>query len=345
MVNSYFFNIKKESLTLKEVLDITKARLAGKDQKVDPDTQVKGITTLQNADYNQLSFLSSAKYLESFKKSKAGFCLIEEKYLPQLPETTIGLIHSNPYFAYSQITAEFYGYKEKVDNNLISPKASIEESASIGSNCKIMPGVYIGKNVKIGDNCYIGANSVITDNCQIGSNSIIHCSVVLSYCQIGNNAIIHNGAKIGQDGFGFAHNKGVNHKILQLGLVIIGNDVEIGANSCIDRGAIEDTIIDDGVKIDNLVQIGHGVKIGQGTVLCGCSAIAGSARIGKFVQIGGGALINGHITIGDGAKIAGGSGVAKSVAPMQSVGGSPAMPIKDWHRINIKLAQIIKKSL
>ena len=133
----------------------------------------------------------------------------------------------------------------------------------------------------------------------------------------------------------------VNHKIIQLGIVEIGNNVEIGANSCVDRGALENTVIGDGTKIDNLVQIGHNVKIGKGTVIAGCSAIAGSAIIGNYVQIGGKSSIAGHLTINDGAKVAGMSGVARDVGAMQVVAGIPAVPIRNWHKINAKLSKLI----
>ena len=302
------------------------------------------MSTIEDADTNDLSFFHSANYLEQFLISKAGFCFMEEKFAHKTPETMIAIINSNPYFAYATFLTHFYSDKKPDQNyDKISLKAEIENSATIGDGTRINAGAYIGHNVKIGKNCFIGANSVIGDNCEIGDNAFINALVAISYCLIGNNVIIHNGAKIGQDGFGFAHNAGKLQKILQLGIVEIGDDVEIGANTCIDRGAIANTIIGKQVKIDNLVQIGHNALIGEGTVIAGCSSVAGSVKIGKFVQIGGGAKINGHIEIGDGAKIAGGSGVAKSVEKMQIIGGYPAIPIRDWHRIHIKLLQMLKK--
>ena len=169
---------------------------------------------------------------------------------------------------------------------------------------------------------------------------MINANAVISFAKIGANSIIFNGAKIGQDGFGFAHDAGVNHKITQIGIVEIGNSVEIGANSCIDRGAIENTVIGDGVKIDNLCQIAHNVVIGKGSVIAGCTALAGSSRIGNFVQIGGNSSISGHISIGDGAKVAGMTGVMRDVKPMEVVAGIPSMPIRDWHRMNVSLMKI-----
>lgn len=341
MVNSVFFKKKRDFFTLEEVLKMTESRFINKNQ--DLSVKIFGVATLDKAGSDEISFINSGSYANSLKDSHAGFCFLEEKYINKIPNTMIGLINPNPYFAYSALLQNFYESREEKTSD-ISPKSVIEKSAIIGSGSEVKAGAYIGHNVKIGVNCSIGVNVVIMDNCSIGDNTVINQSVSISHAIIGNNVIIHNGAAIGQDGFGFAHNKGVNHKILQLGAVIIGNDVEIGANSCIDRGALEDTIIGNGVKIDNLVQIAHNVIVGDGTVIAGCSAVAGSAKIGRFVQVGGGANISGHITISDGTKVAGMSGVMRDTTPMQVVGGIPALPIKQWHRLNVKLMEIAKGS-
>ena len=338
MVNPIFFKKKKDFVTIKEILELTNSRL--------PDSQsgrinekIHNIATLDVATKNDLSFFHSSKYLEQFQNSQAGYCFTKEEYIKKAPKNMTLLINENPYFAYAVFASEFYQENFDVDGK-ISSKANISKNAKIGKNCTILDGAYIGNSVEIGDNCFIGANAVINDNVKIGNNCQINALAILSFCTIGNDTIIYNGAKIGQDGFGFAHSNGKLQKVPQLGIVEIGNNVEIGAGSCIDRGAVNNTIIKDQVKIDNLVQIGHNVEIDIGTVIAGCTAIAGSVKIGKFVQIGGGSGIAGHIEIGDGTKIAGRSGVAKSISAMQSVGGYPAIPIKEWHRINIKLKKI-----
>lgn len=336
-----FFNKKKEFLTISEVLEITGSTLLG---NVDVKTKISDIATLQNADKSQISFLNSKQYLEKFQTSEAGFCLIDEESAAKSKNSkTILIINKNPYFAYSQIAAAFYEEKKpEFQKCKLFGAKNIHSSAKIGKGSQVAPTAYIGKNVEIGQNCFIAPNAVVLDNCVIGDNTIINASAVVSFAIIGKNCIIYNGAKIGQDGFGFAHNKGVNHKIVQLGIVEIGDEVEIGANTCVDRGAIENTIIGNGTKIDNLVQIGHNVQIGKGTVIAGMTAVAGSAKIGNFVQIGGGSGINGHIEIGDGAKIAGMSGVARSVPAMAVVGGAPALPVREWHRLNAKLIAMSK---
>ncbi|GDX35501.1 UDP-3-O-acylglucosamine N-acyltransferase [Alphaproteobacteria bacterium] len=335
MIKSNFFKKKKEYLTIASIIAITNAKIT---KDIDLSLKVLDINILENASSNQISFLSSSNYLDKLVDTKAGICLIEEKYSQRLPHHVIGLFTANPYFAYSQISSEFY--------EEIIPEFSnqnIHSSVVIGKNTRIANNAYIGKNVKIGDNCLIYPNVTIMDGCSIGDNCTIHSNSSLSFCEIKNNCIIHQGVRIGQDGFGFAHDKGINHKIIQLGIVKIGNDVEIGANTCIDRGAIENTEIADQVKIDNLCQIAHNVKIGQGTVMAGCSAIAGSTIVGKYVQIAGGCCVGGHIVVGDMAKIAGMSGVMRDVASKEIVAGSPAIPIKKWHRINAQLIASTQK--
>ena len=333
MSRDRFFDKKSEFFTLAQVLEITGATMS---LDADLTKKIFNVATIDKADSSQISFINSGQYLDKFSTSKAGFCLMEEKYVARAPQGMTALIHKNPYFAYSKIAGAFYS------ENIVEFEAGqlIHPTAKIGENTKIAPNAFIGKNVEIGKNCYIGPSASIMNGCMIGDNTIINGGAVISFSSIGKNCIIYNGAKIGQDGFGFAHDAGVNHKIIQIGIVEIGNFVEIGANTCVDRGAIENTVIGDGTKIDNLVQIGHNVVIGKGTVIAGCTAIAGSTKVGNFVQIGGGSNISGHITLMDGAKVAGMSGVMRDVEPMQIVAGIPALPIKKWHKITAILTKM-----
>lgn len=341
MINKNFFHKKHEFITLGKALEITGSKLAdGTDY--DLNKKIHNVATLDNAGSDDISFFHSSAYAQAFLSSKAGFCFINEKDLHKAPSTMIALINPSPYFAYGKFLGEFYLAENHQEDVKISSHSHISKTAHIGKGAVIKAGAVIGENVKIGDNCFVGENAVIKDGCVLGNNVTINTLAVVSFAIIGNNVTIFNGAKIGQDGFGFAHENGKLQKILQLGIVEIHDDVEIGAGTCIDRGAINNTIIGKQVKIDNLVQIGHNVIIGEGTVIAGCSAVAGSTKIGRFVQIGGKSSISGHLTIGDGAKIAGMSGVAQDISPMQSVGGIPAMPIRDWHRMNIKLMQMLK---
>lgn len=335
-VNSKFFKKKQEFLSLEQILKLTESKLEdGKENNL--QDKIYQVSTLDQANKGEISFINSVSYLPILQESKASYCFINQKYLSKKPKNIIGLICEDPYFAYSILISNLY--QEDVSYQKESGK-----NAKIGKNVTIMPNVYIGQNVTIGDNVIIDANSYIGDNVTIGNNCTIKSLCNISFAEIGDNCFINTGVKIGQDGFGYVHNKGNNHKILQLGIVKIGNFVDIGANSCVDRGAIGNTIINDQSKLDNLVQIAHNVEIGIGTVIAGCSAIAGSSKIGKFVQIGGHVSVSGHLKVGDGAKVAGKSGVTKDVAPMQAVAGIPSVPIKDWHRASIKIQQLIKKS-
>lgn len=328
-----FFKRKIQTLTVQDIAKITGAEIVR-----DLGKEFNDVATLQNGGDSDISFLNSGQYAAKFADSNVGCCLIEEKFIDKAPENMSLLVHKNPYFAYSKLAGAIYDEGE-VD---FSTKNLVHPESIRGENCNIAPNAYIGKNVEIGDNCYIGPNAVIMDNCIIGNNCKINAGAIVSYATIGDNSIIYNGASIGQDGFGFAHDNGVNHKIIQLGIVEIGKDVEVGANACVDRGALENTIIGNGTKLDNMVQIGHNVKIGQGTVIAGCTALAGSSQIGNYVQIGGNASIAGHLKINDGAKIAGMSGVTKEVAPMQAMAGIPAVPIRDWHKASVTMARLIK---
>jgi UDP-3-O-[3-hydroxymyristoyl] glucosamine N-acyltransferase len=327
-----FFNKKFEFLTLAQIIEITGAVPF---QTVDLEQKFYDVATIDAASKNDISFINSGTYLDKLLISQAGVCFLEEKYAPKAHAGICALIHKNPYFAYAQIASALYEERlPQFSSTLIHP------TAQIGENSLIAPNSYIGSNVIMGKNCYVGPNASIMDGTIIGDNCFIHASAVVSFTIMGNDCIIHNGAKIGQDGFGFAHDKGVNHKIIQLGIVEIGNLVEIGANSCVDRGAIDNTKIGNDVKIDNLNQIAHNVTIGQGTVMAGGSGIAGSAKIGKFVQIGGQSSIAGHIEIGDGVKMAARSGVMRSVDPMEVIAGAPSMPIREWHKMTSKIMKL-----
>jgi UDP-3-O-[3-hydroxymyristoyl] glucosamine N-acyltransferase len=338
MNKNNFFKKKTDYLTLEKIIEITSSKLY---EKADLNQKIYDISTLQNAKNNHISFLNSGKYVNDLINSNAGYCLMEEKFLEKKPKNLIALINPNPYYAYAVLIDNFY--EDNIDSDTsIANSVNIAKDAKIGKNVIIKSGAHIGSGAIIKDNSIIGYNSIINDKVIIGENSLIGNLVNISHAEIGKNALIHSGVKIGQDGFGFAHHQGINYKIKQLGMVIIGNDVEIGANSCIDRGAIENTIIHDGVKLDNLIQIAHNVEIGQGTVIAGSACIAGSTKVGKFCQIGGNAAISGHIKIADFSKIAGMSGVIKSTNISESVGGLPAVPIRDWHKITLKLLKIIK---
>jgi UDP-3-O-[3-hydroxymyristoyl] glucosamine N-acyltransferase len=288
--------------------------------------------------------MTNSKYINDLKETKAAAVFITKDLADRVPRGTIALVHENPHFAYTICLEAMYILPTFQIKRGISRKAHIAWSAKIGKNCEIQDGVYIDKGVVIGDNCKICANAVIYHNCKIGDSSYIGANTTISYANIGKNTVIQNGAQIGQCGFGFVHHKMFNFKVPQIGRVIIGDHVEIGACTCIDRGAIEDTIIGPNTKIDNLVQIAHGVKVGAGTFIASGAGIAGSTEIGNFVQLGGKVAIAGHLKIADAVQIAAASGVAKNITePKSNWGGAPAMPIRKWHRLNVILENMVDK--
>lgn len=337
MPDSHFF-FRAGPFPLKDLARIGDATLADVSMG---EITITDIAPLDSAGSDDITFLSNTKYTKQLNSSKAKACILAPKSLEHAPKNMALLVSPNPYATYAKIAQAFYPEVPPVAK--ISPHAIIAPSATIGKNCSIAPGVVIGEHVVIGDHVTIEAGTVLDHHVQVGKHSHIHSHVTLRYCHIGTHAIIHPGVRIGQDGFGFATDKGVHIKVPQLGRVIIGNHVEIGANTCIDRGTIPDTIIGDGCKIDNLVQIGHNVQLGKGCIVVGQSGISGSTQCGDYIICGGQTGIAGHLTIGSMANIAAGSGVINDIAPKQIVGGFPAIPIKQWHRQTVALKHLIGK--
>jgi len=305
--------------TLEQLAEISGADLIG-----DGTIEVQDVAALSDATDKDISFLDNVKYKDAFKETKASAVIISEKMKEFAPEDTNLLISKNPYKGYALIAQAFYPIRP--DKGDISAQAFIHETAKVDPSCIIEAGAFIGENVDIGANTRVGANASIT-------HSII-----------GQGCNIYPGVRIGQDGFGFAIDPTGHVKVPQLGRVIIGDNVEIGANTCIDRGAGPDTIIGDSTWIDNLVQIGHNVKIGRGCVIVAHAGIAGSTILEDYVVVAAQVGIAGHLTIGMGAKIAGQSGVMQNVAPQSNLMGTPAVPIKQNLRMHAYLKKLVSKS-
>lgn len=333
-----FFIKQKEFLTVDELsklIDIKNINELDKNQKI------FNINTLIKATKQDISFLSNNKYVKDLEISKAGLCFIDSGHKKYLPKTIKPVVVDNPHYAYTVFLNKMYFVPLFLIDANISEKATISETAKIGKNVEIQVNVVIGENVVIGNNCKICANTVINHDCIIGDNTYIGANTTISYAEIGNNVIIQNGANIGQCGFGFSNNVGFNFKIPQLGIVKIGNFVEIGAGTCVDRGAFDDTLIGDNTKIDNLVQVAHGVKIGVGSFFAAQTGIAGSTLVGNYVQLGGQTGVVGHIKVGDLVQSAAQSGIMSDIPNNITVGGFPAVPIRDWHRMTIILNNLI----
>ena len=302
---------------------------------------VQDVAPLDRAGTHDLSFLDNAKYIETFHQSKAGYCLIRPKQAEGAPSGMVLLLTPDPYRCYALLAQAFY--PRKVSEGMIHARATVDESAIIGDETHIDVGAVIGRDVEIGEDCIIGANSVIADGVRIGNGTQIGANCTISHALIGNKVIIHRGVHIGQDGFGFALGRGGHVKVPQLGRVLIEDEVEIGSGTCIDRGTGPDTTIGFGTKIDNLVQIGHNVQIGKHAVIVAQVGIAGSSRIGDGAVLAGQVGVAGHLKIGAGARIAAQSGLMTDVPPGASYGGSPALPITEWHRQSIALSRMTKK--
>jgi UDP-3-O-[3-hydroxymyristoyl] glucosamine N-acyltransferase len=341
IVYNQFFTKRLEYMRLEEIVFLTKTQPP---MEYDFEKRLENVTTLANATETDISFLTNKKYIEDLEETEAGVVFVPADMVSRVPSGTIPLVSDNPHYSYTQCLNALYSVPIFEKKCGISRKANISWSAKIGKNVEIQAGVFIGERVVIGDGCKICANAVIHHDCIIGDDTYIGSNATISYTNVGRECVIHNNACIGQDGFGFAHDKMFNHKVPQMGRVIVSEYVEIGASTCIDRGALDDTVIGTNSKLDNQLQIAHGVKIGAGCFLAACTGIAGSAQIGNFVQIGGHSAIAGHISIADGVQIAAHSGVAKSIEePMTQWGGAPAMPAIKWHRLHFMMEKMLDK--
>ena len=311
--------------TLREIAKLIDAELRG-----DPECEIKNVGTLENASTGEISFLSNNRYIHFLKSTKASAVILKAENLDACP--VHALIMDNPYLGYANVVRLLY--PGAVTEPGIHASTDIHSTANIHPTAHIGPYVSIGCNAIISANVYIGPGCVIGNEITIGTNTRLIANVVLSDgVEIGERGILHPGVVIGADGFGIANDNGKWLKIPQVGGVKIGNDVEIGANSTIDRGALGNTIIEDGVKIDNQVQIGHNVHIGEHTAIAGCVGIAGSARIGKRCMIGGAVGISGHLEIVDDVTIMAMTGVANSIkTPGVYASGVPAMDVKTWRK-------------
>ena len=299
--------------------------------------EIKDLSPLDTATQSNISFLDNKKYAPKLKESKAGAVFLRKEFASYLPKQAIGLFTPNPYFAFALLADYFYKPIYSVNKKLISKKAAI------GSGSYIAPSVYIADNVEIGKNCVIHPHTYIGQGVKIGDNNIIHSNCSIQFAIIGSDNIFHSGVKIGTDGFGFANVLDKNFKVPQLGRVIIKNKVEIGSNTCIDRGSFQDTIINDGVKIDNLVHIAHNVVIGKNSLIAAQVGISGSVKIGENVVIAGQVGFVGHISIGNFSQIGAQAGITKDLPPKSKVTGTPAEPIIEHYRNLVKLRNLNKK--
>ncbi len=298
------------------------------------DVEITGLHTLNEATSLEISFFNDKKYLKELPNTKAAAVLISEEFANLLPKTTTALVTDEPYLKLA-LASKLFAYK-------IETKGG---HPTMGSGCDIDKRVRFGKGVVLGDNVTILAGAYIGDNVTIGSNTLIYPNVTLYHAtKIGENCIIHAGAVIGSDGYGFAHTKTGEHiKIYQNGNTVLENDVEIGANSTIDRAVFGTTYIRRGTKIDNLIQIGHNCDIGEHSLMAGQSGVAGSTKTGRNLILGGQSAVAGHLELGDFVTIAGKSGVTKSLKSGKTYAGFPAIEHREWLRNHVKLSSLLKR--
>jgi UDP-3-O-[3-hydroxymyristoyl] glucosamine N-acyltransferase len=302
------------------------------------DTAVSGLATLAGASPHDLSFFSQGRYRSQLQSTRAAAVIVgpSEREATPLPR----IVCDDPYAYYARVAELLYPAQPPEPgvhpSAVVEPGAEVKPSASIGARCHVGAGAVIGERVQLGAGCAVG------ERARLGDDTRLHALVSVYHdCLIGRRAIVHSGAVIGADGFGMAREGEGWRKIPQLGKVVIGDDVEIGAGTTIDRGALDDTIIEDGVKLDNQIQVGHNVHIGANSAMAGCVGIAGSTRIGRRCTVGGGAVILGHLELCDDVHIGAASVVTRSILqPGEYAGLYPIQPKSEWARNAVLLRNL-----
>jgi UDP-3-O-[3-hydroxymyristoyl] glucosamine N-acyltransferase len=302
----------------------------------------RDVGPLETAGPEDVSFLENRKYLQTFVRSRAGAVFVDEQVAGRAPAGMAVLVSDEPYKAYALAAQAFYPARSIIPHR--SPSALIDPTATVPEDCDIGPNAVIEQGVRLGRRCRVGANTVIAAGVEVGDDCRIGPNVTLSHCVIGSRVVLHPGVRIGQEGFGFAPDPAGPIKVPQLGRVLIGDDVDIGANTTIDRGSGPDTVIGPGSMIDNLVQIGHNVTLGRCCILAGQVGISGSTRLGDFVMVGGQGGLAGHLHIGRGVRIAAKSGIMRDIPAGETVCGSPAVPLTEFMRQTAVLKRLARKN-
>lgn len=306
-------------LTLGAIVEALGGRLLGPS-----GMPISGLAPLQTAQASHISFLSQARYQNQLAGSLAGCVIVSPALESQVTQRSAAIIADDPYVYFARLTQLWKRAQHRMDEPRIHPSAVIDPQATIADDAVIGPLCVVERGAEV------GAATVLKSRVTIGEN-----------CKVGARCLLHSGVVIGADGFGFAPHQGRWEKIEQLGAVRIGNDVEVGANTCIDRGALEDTVIEDGVKLDNLIQIGHNVHVGKHTAMAGCVGVAGSARIGAHCTVGGGAVVLGHLSLADHVHISAASVVTRSISqPGHYTGMFPLDSNVNWEKNAASLKQL-----
>lgn len=318
-------------LTLKDIAAQLGGEVVG-----DGDTVITGIAGLDEAGPGQISFLANPKYAAKVATTRASAVILPQGADPQGKN---GIITKNPYLGFAKLVTLFY-VKPATPRGVMEG-AYVGTGAVIGEDVTIYPGAFVGDNARIGDRTILHPGAAVYEGAEVGDDVVVHASVsVRERCKVGNRVTIHNGTVIGSDGFGYAFDGRGHYKIPQVGIVIVEDDVEIGANTAIDRAAMGATVIRKGTKIDNLVQIGHNCVIGEHCIIVSQVGISGSTKLGDYVTLGGQVGVTGHIEIGPKVMVAAQSGVHNSVAAGEILSGSPAIPHRQWLRMSGALPKV-----
>jgi len=323
--------------------DIAKAAGAELGPGADPVTSIKDVRPLADATARDLSFLDNRKYLSQLVETRAAACLVLPALADRVPGGTAALLTSEPYRSFALALNLFYPDASRPKVAGAGATISIDATAQLEAGVVVEPGAVIGPQAHIGQGTRVAAGAVVGYRVAIGRDCYIGPQSTVTHALVGDRVTLHAGVRIGQDGFGYAMGRQGHLKVAQIGRVVIQDDVEIGANSTIDRGALKDTVIGEGSKIDNLVQIGHNVIIGRHCVIVAQTGISGSTELGDFVVMGGQSGTAGHIKLGSGAQIAGTAHPIKDVPAGGRIGGTPGRPLKQWAREVAVLARMAGK--
>ena len=307
------------------------ARMTGATLDGNGTVEVRRVATLEHAEAGDIAFLANPRYRNQLATTRASAVIVAPG--AAAATTLPKLVSSNPYATYARVAALLH--PAPAPHAGVHPSACVDPSARVAASASIGPYAVIAAAARIGERAVIGAHCIIGNDAHVGDDSVLDPRVTLyPRCVIGARTLVHSGAVIGADGFGLADDGGCWRKIPQIGRVVVGSDVEIGANTTIDRGAIDDTIIEDDVKLDNQIQVAHNCVIGAHTAIAGCVGIAGSTRIGAHCRIGGAAMISGHLEIAAGTVISAATQVYDSIRePGIYTGAFPALPHRDWKRV------------
>ncbi len=332
-------------ITLEKIAVLTGAVIA---DPTETERLIQGVAPLDHAGPADASYFETRRLADALAATKAGACFIAQRDVLLAPPSTVVLVTASPDRAYAILTGYFYPAALRptgvTGEGGISPGAYVAATARLEKGVTVELGAVVGPGAEIGADTLIGAGSVVGPGVRIGREVSIAPGVSVVHALVGNRVVLHPGVRIGQDGFGYVPGSAGHLKIPQIGRVIVQDDVEIGANTTIDRGSNRDTIVGEGTKIDNLVQIGHNVVIGRHCLIAGQVGISGSVTIGDFVMLGGNAGIRDHVTIGDGARVAAAAAVHTNIPAGETWGGYPALPVDKWYSQMRTLQRLVRRA-